>query len=393
MATPNQKAESRPISFMFHNTATNDAPVKIDLSIRPEDLTRPETSRAMVHQTLGGAWLDSWGSGVPSVQISGTTGWGQGDRKDGQQAFLDLHDQIFTRWHNEREAALHNGFSPDKVKLIFVDELDDFIWDVAPMTFTLRRSKSRPLLSQYQINLTWLSDGVADLAIAKKAIADLAASTALKKPLGFLDRVKATLAGALATIKAFADKIKGGIASFLGPIKQAFADFTALTATVLGFVQDAISTGISVVTELTGGLFAIATNLCRAASNVTNMFSSIMSIPGRIKSEFMRLGAAFTNAFCVLKNAFKGKRSLPNYDDLYGASNCSSTAGGRPISKYANANPFPIFMPFEQRSTSISSSAAASVNSLAKVDPVLSPLSTTQIGDHLTSINKGLVLA
>jgi hypothetical protein len=393
MATPNQKAEARPISFMFHNTATNDAPVKVDLVIRPEDLTRPETSRAMVHQSLGGAWLDSWGEGVPSVQISGTTGWGQGDRKDGQAEFLNLHEQIFKRWHLERESAVKNGFSPDKVKLIFADELDDFIWVVAPMNFTLRRNKSRPLLSQYQINLSWLSDGVADLDAAKQAIADLAASTSLKKPLGFLDRVKASLAGALHTIKTFATMVKGKIGDFLGPIKQAFADFTSLTASVLEFVQGTISAGMGVVTELTGGLFNMATNLCRGASNVTNMFSSIMSIPDRIKSEFSRVSAAFTNAFCVLRNAFKGRRQLPNLDDLYGASTCSSTAGGRPISKYANENPFPVFMPVQQRAASISTSAASSVTSLVKLDTVLAPMTASEIGEHLSVINSGVILA
>lgn len=392
MTTPNQKAQTRPISFLFHNTATGAPPVKLDLVIRPEELARPEPSRAQVNQTLGGAWLDSWGAGVPTVNISGTTGWGQGNRKNGLEEFKRLHDLIFTRWHQEREAAIRNGYDPDKVKLIFCDDLDEFTWVAAPMNFNLRRSRSRPLLSQYQVGLTWVADGIEDRKTAEKAIADLAAAQALKKPLGFLDKVKASLASALAKIKSFVATVRSKIAAVLGPIQQAIADFTELTATVLGFVQDVIKEGMSVVTDVTGSLINMASNLCRAASNVTNMVQSVMSIPTMLKSEFSRVSSAFTNAFCVLKNGFKSNRRLADYGDLYGSSICSSTAGGRQISPYDISNPFPVLLPLQPAITQVSSAASQAVDRLAGMDLIQAPPALSDVRADMSAINNGVKL-
>lgn len=393
MTTPNQKADARPIFFMLHNTASDAPPVKLDLVIRPEELTRTEVSRASVNQTLGGAWLDNWGPGVPSVSISGTTGWGQGARRNGQEEFVRLHETIFQRWHAERATALRHGFDPDKVKLLFCDDLDGFTWVAAPMNFVLRRSKTRPLLSQYQINLSWLADGVADRKAAEAAIKALAESTAMKKPAGFLDKVKASLASALSKIKEFAAKIKGAIGAVLGPIQKAVAAITELTATALSFVLDVIATGMSVVTEVTDGLFNIATNLTRAAGNVTSMIQSVLSIPTRIKAEFARVTSAFQNAFCVMKNAFRGRKSLPDYSELCGASLCSSTAGGRPISRFDRENPFPVLLPIEAAKSKVSSAAAQAINRLVGMDPVLAPPPMTQVHADLNTISSGVILA
>lgn len=394
MATPNQKADARPISFLFHNTSMGgEAPVKVDLVIRPEDLTRPDPSRTVIHQTLGGAWLDSWGAGLPSVQISGTTGWGGGGRKDGLEEFKRLHSTIFKRWHDERESAIRNGFDPDKVKLIFCDDLDEFTWVVAPLNFVLRRNKARPLLSQYQINLGWVSDGVADRKEAEAAIAAMAESMAISKPQGFLDKVKASLSNALGKIKAFAAKIKGAIGAVLGPIQRAVAAFTELTAAALGFVQDVIATGMSIVRAVTNPLIGIASNLCRAAANVTNIVQSILSIPQRLKAEFSRVASAFTNAFCVLKNAFGGRRPLPSYDDLYGASTCSSTAGGRPISRFDTDNPFPLLLPIETGIAKVTGAAAGAINRLASLDVIVNTPQTSQIHSDMVVATTGVAFA
>lgn len=370
MATPNLRAEVRPISFILHDTTTGELPTKLDLVIRPEDLSRPDVSRATVHHTLGGAWADSWGAGIPSVNISGTTGWGQGGRENGLEQFLLLHHTVFNQWHVKRESAISNGFNPDDVKLIFCDELDEFTWVVLPSSFVLRRNKSRPLLAQYSISLQFLDDGVKFASAAESALLkDLLGA----EGFGLFSKVKDSLQAALAKIKNFASKIKSAVGAVLGPIQKAVATFTALTATAVEFVQSAIGEGLGVVRSVTNPLVNIAGNLSRAAANVTNMISSGTSLPQMLKAEFQRVSSAFTNVFCLIKNALGGAGGMMDFSDLYGASTCSSTAGGRPLSPYDSAkNPFPALMPVNSSPATVSSSAAQAINRLASAD-VLSP--------------------
>lgn len=386
MAPPIQKADKRPISFILHNLAQASAPVKVNLVIRPEDLSRPDVSRATVVQTLGGAWWDDWGPGLPSVQISGTTGWGGGNRPDGLVAFQELHSTIFKEWHKQRADAIEAGLDPEMVKLIFCDDLDEFTWVVLPQQFQLRRNKSRPLLSQYTIQLAFLADGVEDRATAEAELKALAPSAE-----DFLAG-KDSFESALGTINSFVDKITGPIGEVLGPIQAAVAGFTALTAKALGFVNGVVAAGMRVVTSVTGPLLSVAQNMARAAGNVIACVQAIRTMPDRIKAEFQRVRAAFTNVFCLLGNIFKAGAYLPNYADLYGASTCSSTAGGSPISPYSQpgANPFPVLMPVEQSPVRMSGDGAQALSRLARMDAVMARPTVAQIDSDLKVAANGI---
>lgn len=386
MAPPSQKADKRPISFVLHNLAQASAPVKVNLVIRPEDLSRPDVSRATVVQTLGGAWWDDWGPGLPSVQISGTTGWGGGNRPDGMAEFQKLYSTIFQEWHKQRADAIEAGLDPEMVKLIFCDDLDEFTWVVLPQQFQLRRNKSRPLLLQYTIQLAKLADGVEDRSVAEAALNELAPSVE-----GFLAG-KDSFAASLDTINAFVDQITGPIGAVLGPIQAAVAGFTALTAKALGFVNGVVAAGMRVVTSVTGPLLSVAQNMARAAGNVIACVQAIRTMPDRIKAEFKRVGAAFTNVFCLLKNVFKRGDYLPNYADLYGASTCSSTAGGSPISPYSQpgANPFPVLMPVEKSPVTMSGDGAQALSRLAKMDVVMARPTLVQMDSDLKTAANGI---
>lgn len=386
MAPPIQTADKRPISFILHNLAQASAPVKVSLVVRPEDLSRPDVSRAAVVQTLGGAWWDDWGPGLPSVQISGTTGWGGGNRPDGLEAFKTLHSTIFQEWHKQRADAIEAGLDPEMVKLIFCDDLDEFTWVVLPQQFQLRRNKSRPLLSQYMIQLAYLADGVEDRSAAEAALKDLMPSAE-----DFLAG-KDSFEAALDTINAFVDKITGPIGAVLGPIQAAVAGFTATTAKVLGFVNGVVAAGMRVVTSVTGPLMGIAQNMTRAAANVMACVQAVVTMPDRIKAEFQRVRAAFTNVFCLFRNIFKSQSYLPNYSDLYGASTCSSTAGGSPISPYSQpgVNPFPALMPVEQPPVRMSGEGAQALSRLATMDVVQARPTLGQMGGDLTVAANGL---
>lgn len=383
MAISTQKSDVRPISFVLHNQARGTPPAKVDLVIRPEDLTRTEPSRITTHQTLGGAWADNFGPGVPTVTISGTTGWGSGSRPDGMQQFILLHATVFREWHEQRADAVERGLDPDKVKLIFDDSLDAFTWVVTPQSFILKRNRSRPLLSQYQIALSYLSDDVAETLDALSELSILG---------GNKDSALTSLEASIRTIEAFSDEISGAIGTVLGPAQSEFAEFTKLTATVLSTTQRLIKSGMSVVDSAVVPLMNIAGNLSRAGANITRTYQSIVSIPDQINARFSRVAASFNNAACLFQNAFRKRKFLPNYDDLYGASTCSSTAGGKPVSAYTTENPFPSLLPLESQQIRSDTAATSALGRLAGMDPVLGAGTSTMSSD-MRAVNSGVVLA
>ena len=386
MAPPQLK--DRPISFVLHNMARYSVPVKVDLVIRPEDLQRTESSRLTVNQTLGGARADSWGPGVPKVQISGTTGWGQGSLRDGHQAFLELHETVFTRWHDERADAARAGLDPELVRLIFCDDLDGFTWVVAPEQFILRRNKSCPLLSQYLITMTYLADGVADRSRAELVLRSNLNPTAEDQKVAH-----DSFQSSIDAINAFESKLTGEIGAALGPLQKPVADFTKLTGRVLTLVGTAVGAGRGIVGAAVGPLINVAVNLARSGANIAAAIQAIYNLPANIKAQFKRLQSAFINAFCVMRNAFKLRAQYPNYDDVYGASTCSSTAGGRPISPLAGTNPFHALEPVKSGGgVRMSGQAPEALSRLASMDATLARPSEAQIRADLLAVNTGVVV-
>lgn len=155
---PSQK--NRRITF---DLSGGGAAGTVDMVIRPEELTRVEPSRLSVQQTLAGAWADAFDRGVATIRISGHTGWhgaaaSTGGGLSGEAQFQTLRTTAFQGWHDARGALVAAGQDPAAVEMVFIDELDRFSALVAPKVFTLRRSKTRPLLMMYVIELLVLQD-------------------------------------------------------------------------------------------------------------------------------------------------------------------------------------------------------------------------------------------
>lgn len=367
----NQKAEARPISFLLHDTRGKDPIEEVKLIIRPEELTRTDVSRLAVHQTFGGAWADNWGPGIPALTLAGHTGWGANGRPDGLKEFQRLHSAIFERWHSLRNACVTAGDDPDKIKLIFADRLDDFTWVVAPNSFVLRRNRQRPLLSMYQITMVKLADHLLEKPE--------------QPPKQGLEAAVVSLDASIQRINDFAASIRGKMQNFLGPIAEAVRNFVKLTASVLGVVRSLIAAGMSVVQAVTAPLIDLARDMARGAFNVMAIVSSVKDVPMQIKAELMRVGGAYANVFCLMKNVFKTRRSFPSYDSLYGASLCSSTSGGRPVSTYSRmgANAFQEIYSGNNRHVSASPQAAAGIKNLAAADPITSGTTVAELGPNL----------
>lgn len=378
-----QRAVDRPISFVLHDKAAGARPVAVNLSIRPEDLTRSTPSRLNIQQTLSqDAWADTSGPGLTTITIAGHTGWrpGANDDKDGIERFISLRKQVFEDWHLRRDVALSSGIDPsgpNGVELIFSDALDQCSEVVAPQTFVLRRSKSRPLLCQYQIVMTVLSEVIGGANAAGSG------STPEAKKLTGL----ASLVASIKKLVAFIGKIKSFIdKNILGPIRA----FVQQATNLFNAVKDAVQE----VRGVFESIRSVATQVAQAGANLFHTLAMVANLPSMIKAELMGVGAAFTNIFCVLKNAINPQNTYEDYTGLRGASNCSSTAGGSPLSSFADKNPFFSVAPTaSQPIASLSNAGRDGLNTLSQSDPILAPLTPEQLKNAVSAAGSGLVVA
>lgn len=338
----------------------------LTLPIRPEDLTRTESLRATVHQTMGReitGWVDNFGPALPSCNISGNTGWrvAQGTGLDGLQAFELLNDLIQRHYPESKQAAIDDGVDPALVKLLFIDALDGFAWEVVPMQFVLRRSKSRPLLFQYSMTLQAIRTTIDDAEQDEPEvdIGDVGAG------IGSLD-------DAIDAIKdvSLGDVVGGGLLD----------QFKDVTTGVFDEALQAVKAGD------VGGIIDTARDVAKAGANV---FRSVPDQIGRATSMFM--SSAYGNVSSLLSNSLNLVAPYEDYTDLYGASNCSSTTGGRPASKYAGENVFSLMVgeATSAAANALTSQALQSITALKLSDPVLAPLPMAEIERHLSVITGG----
>ena len=198
MPTITQRALFRPIMFTLMDTGGSGLgalPLPWLCYPRPEELTYIDPSRCTVHQTLGGAWVDGFGAGLTQIQISGNTGWGQGSNPPGELQFHLAYNVMYKQWHQKRLNAVMAGKDPDTVKLILVDTLNFYYGVCVPMAFTLKRSRSRPLLYLYNINLIMVGNTISSIS---------------SKAGGLLDKVGSAIGGAISDISSgISDSLEG----------------------------------------------------------------------------------------------------------------------------------------------------------------------------------------
>lgn len=372
-----QKADERPILFVLDDRTGKLDRTVVNMVIRPEDLTRVDTSRMTTQQTLGGAWVDNFGPGIPSLNISGHTGWrrrfGVDDERDGQERFKYLFENVFTRWHKLRNDAMKRGVDPDLVVLLFVDALDGFAARVAPNSFTLKRSKSRPLLCQYQISMTIISPYIDIIPKTIKSSPDEIEAFGLESLIASVKK----LTTFLKNVQGFVDR------TLVAPVR----DFLSKTIRLYQTVRTAIQTA----SEIAGSLIAVARMTAQAGANIFRTIGAISSIPGQIKAQLMSVASEYSNIFCVLKNAVQQQKYLPDYNPLFGSSNCSSTNGGRPLSPLGDVNPFYLYAPSNRSlPVTVTSSGQAGLNTMAATDVVLAPMSMASLSGALSQITGGL---
>lgn len=376
MAPPSQRY--RQVGFYLEGGNGQD--VKLDLAIRPEDLTVSEPSRLVVQQTLGGAWADSFDRGLVTINLSGTLGWRGSLLLSGEDAFAQLRETVFLSWHARRKEAIAAGDDPNTVRLTFIDTLDSLTYIVAPQQFTLRRSKSSPLLMRYQLRLVALDDADAPSSLIDKIIA------ALSNPLRWLAGVTG-LGGVLTTLQGY---LSTGLALY-GAATAAVTGFMSTITSVLGMVTNIAGNVRGEFSGVNGDLLTAARELCQAGANALSALATEPGLPDFLLLPARRLPSLLTEADCTMANSFSLGRSFTSYEDLLGASNCSSTGGGLPPSPYvvAGTNPFEDFFPVEASLIGVSGTATAALQSL-QIDPLLLLGRDAFIARQLEAISAGV---
>lgn len=120
---------------------------------RPEDLQYTHPSRGNVIQTFDGGFVDDFGEGLVDIVASGHTGW-NGGVLPGELKFYAFRDLVTLQYHQRRALKAKAGQSIDSTKLYWVDTLNLLVYEVYPVSLTVKRNRSRPLLYQFTLRMT-----------------------------------------------------------------------------------------------------------------------------------------------------------------------------------------------------------------------------------------------
>jgi hypothetical protein len=387
-APTDQRAGVRPISFVLDDAGALRPPVT--LSVRPEDLSRSEPLRATVHQTIGrsvSGWVDSFGEGLPSLTIAGHTGWryANGSGMDGAQAFDALNQLVAHDFPEAQQQAIERGMDPSLVQLLFVDMLDGFAYSVIPTQFVLRRSKSRPLLYQYNISLQATAPEIDIPRVTPPEYGGFQAG------LGSLDMELDALDGwLLFDLEALIRRALALLSMDLVTASSAIMRLLALAVNAFRAAGDAIRGASNFSVGASSPQARIAADLARVGTNILRTLTAITLLPTVTMAELGRVASHFNTVLCLFSNSLRDRQNYEDYSPLYGSSGCSSTTGGRPASRFAGTNTFAA-IEFDGVGK-VTSEALASIAMLATMDPVLSPMSFSEIARHSQIIAEGVSL-
>lgn len=381
MTTPPPDQRQRSIGFYLLGSPLGEE--TFEFGLRPEEVSYSEPSRLQINQTLGGAWADAFDRGVASISLAGTTGWRGGYYQSGEELHAGLRDTVFTGWHAGRAAAVDAGQDPNDVELWYVDSLNSITARVAPRTFQMRRSKSSPLLMRYNIQLLVLEngdDGVLGFDSIVSAFTNplrwLLAVTGLGNVLNTINaalaRARAAIGAAQAIVSGFVGAVAGLIGMVVSIADQTVGLFGAVDNLVLG-------SAISLCRAATNGFFALASDAHQAVADVLAL---------------QTLGSIFLDAACAMQNGFDLISIIPDYRALRGASACSSTSGGDPISVFSaqDVNPFGYITPAAVPPVVISPDAQTAIVAL-QGDPLTLMDQPTQVYGLMDTVRQGVVLS
>jgi hypothetical protein len=376
MAPSSQKYES----IGFYLVGGGQPPASFTMYIRPEDISRSEPSRLAAIQTLGGAWVDAFGRGLSTLTLNGHQGWRGNYEGDGGELFTQLRNTIFLNWHSRRSYQVSQAADPNLVQLFYVDQLNNITALVAPQSFTLRRSKTSPLLVRYQAQLIVLDDNDTPLTVLD------AITGGITNPLRWVSALTA-ISQAITTIENFASSVVQVVSSIASEATAFLSCATLLFQTVANIGQYAQG----VFDQTVGAVLQAAIGVAIAGRNAFYALSTAAGLVDTTAADFMGVASAFSEVYCSIVNGFNLSQVYTTFDPFFGASNCSSTGGGDPPSYFTvnGTNPFESFYASTTPTVSVSAAAQSAINALA-LDPLNIAGEVSVIGPQLGAIGAGV---
>ena len=315
LTSPTHRQFAKNVSLRLFSAA--GAAAEFIFPINPEEFNYTKSERVRITRTLGDPFVDDFGLGTPTLQVRGTTGWHTRpgiDGKDGYAAYRTLHREFHDRYFELRQAQVGSGADPDRIKLWVVNNVDNIVFAVVPMDFHLMRSKSRPLLYQYELKYTIIEDLT---QLRSKQVQD-----ALSKAENWQDAFRKrwpVLADIIDISEKLFDSISDGYALLkktLRPAFQAASVFIAAVGAVLGVIDH----GASHVAVIINGVARRVDTVLKAIRPHT------MSGPVELAIAIGNLQSVFNELCCYLSEGIK-ESWLPDFSPIEGVSDCATTRG------------------------------------------------------------------
>jgi phage baseplate assembly protein W len=284
----------------------------VSLFVNPENFTQTEPARVSVTQTKGGMFVDSFGQGIKTITIAGHLGYGLrsgaavggGQPISGAENFFLLR-KLYRDW-------LDASTDPTKqAAMRFYNWADSESYEVAITQFTLQRAVGKPLLYQYNIQMTCIND----LAQWKQTAPD----TVISNLSDTMSRVRSALKSindAIMTIDSYVTKGVSFFNSTTGTFQPAWDVVNSI-----GNLSNDITLLVSGATKFLTTPFDLVAQTITAVGDIASSLCSVSTIPGAVVR-------ALRDVACAMKalplSIFSG---FTNPYLFEGASNCGTTLG------------------------------------------------------------------
>jgi len=178
-------------------------------------------------------------------------------------------------------------------------------------------------------------------------------------------------------------------AAVVAPFQSAFA----VASTAVNSVISAIGVGAQGLGAVPAPLLAVAIDIALSNRNALFNYGALSTLATLGFFQAAQLALAFENIYCVLLNAIQELLDYPNYADLYGSSVCSSTSGGSPLSTLRGENAWSLVFPIPVPPlVAVTPDAQSAMARFKSIDPVLAPISLSEMQSRLASIGTGVTI-
>lgn len=161
--------------------------------VGPESLEVSYPARSTATPTFTAAYVDMFGPGIGSIQISATTGWGVGSRKGRPNGNIAIKQLIMLyKDYLVRAAAAPD---PTAIPMTFADGFGGHAFLVTPDASGLRvqQQKSSPLLRRFSLSLIILHDLTGGKMTSEIEIGKLSAIEGGPQPNEYVEQAQAYL--------------------------------------------------------------------------------------------------------------------------------------------------------------------------------------------------------